>query len=307
MARYVIKRLISIIITLLFISIITFLLMHNIKGGPFSGERKLTPQMEAAINEKYGFDEPIHVQYFKYMKGVLTKGDFGISFKKLGESVNTMIKDGAPHSMKIGLGATILIIIIGIPTGILAALKQNKFTDRFVMILATLGVTVPSFVMATGFLYIFSKNLGWVPSYGISSWKGYIGPVITIGGFSLAFVTRLTRSSMVEVMHSDYIKTARAKGLSEFQVIVKHGIRNALIPVVTYLGPMIAAILTGSFVIEKVFAIPGIGSFFVQSISNRDYTVIMGITIFYAIFLVVAVFIVDILYVLIDPRISYDD
>jgi oligopeptide transport system permease protein len=281
--------------------------MHNIEGGPFTGEKNLPPKVEAAINEKYGFDDPMYIQYFNYMNGVIVDRDFGISFKKLGVSVNSMLRDGSPHSMKIGLGATILIVFIGIPLGVIAALRQNKFSDRLVMILATLGVTIPSFVMATGFLYVFSKSLGLVPSYGVSTWKGYIGPIITIGGFSLAFVTRLTRSSMIEVMHSDYIKTARAKGLSEFQVISRHAIRNALIPVVTYIGPMVAAILTGSFVIEKVFAIPGIGSFFVKSISNRDYTVIMGITIFYAIFLVIAVFIVDILYVIIDPRISYRD
>ena len=306
MLRYVIRRIFTMILTLLCISLITFILMHSIPGGPFTSERALPEDVEAALNAKYGLDDPLHVQYINYMSGVVLRGDFGISFKKMGLSVNEMIASGVSYSAIIGLGATILIIILGIPTGVYAALNQNKFGDRLLMILATLGVTIPSFVMATGFLFIFSRELGWVPSYGAETWQGYIGPIVSIGGFSLAFVTRLTRSSMLEVINSDYIKTARAKGLSEFQVIVKHALRNALIPVVTYLGPMMAAIMTGSFVIEKVFAIPGIGSLFVSYISNRDYTVIMGITIFYSVILVMAVFIVDLLYVLIDPRIQYD-
>ncbi|PKM50926.1 MAG: peptide ABC transporter permease [Firmicutes bacterium HGW-Firmicutes-7] len=307
MFKYTIKRIISMIVTLFFISILTFVLMHSIPGGPFTSERRLPPKVEKAINEKYGLDDPLYLQYFNYMKDVVTKGDFGISYKKAGLSVNTMLKEGFPYSGIIGLGATAIIILFGIPFGIIAALKQNKFTDRFLMVLSTLGVTIPSFVLATGFLYFFSKKLGWVPSFGVSDWKGFIGPIVTIGGFSMAFVTRLTRSSMLEVLSSDYIKTARAKGLSEFTVITKHAMRNAMIPVITYLGPMIAGILTGSFVIEKVFAVPGIGNLFVTFITSRDYTVIMGITIFYAIFLVVAVFIVDILYAMIDPRIKFDE
>ena len=306
MLRYIIRRMFSMILTLFCISIITFSLMHSIPGGPFTSERSLAPEVEAALNAKYGLDDPLYVQYFNYMSGVVIHGDFGISFKKMGLSVNQMIEEGFSYSAIIGVGATFFIIFLGIPTGIYAALHQNKFGDRLLMILATLGVTIPSFVMATGFLYIFSRQLNWVPSFGASNWKGYIGPIVSIGGFSLAFVTRLTRSSMLEVINSDYIKTARAKGLSEVQVIFKHALRNALIPVVTYLGPMMAAIVTGSFVIEKVFAIPGIGTLFVTYITNRDYTVIMGITIFYSVILIMTVFLVDILYMLIDPRIKYD-
>lgn len=307
MLKYTIKRILSMVVTLFFISIITFTLMHSIPGGPFTSEKGVPPEIMKALNEKYGLDDPMVVQYFNYMKGVVTKLDFGISFKLKGVSVNTLIQEGLPHSAIIGLCATILIVVLGIPFGIISALKQNKFMDRFLMILATLGVTIPSFVFATAFLYFFNKELGWVPSFGVANWKGYIGPTVAISGFSMAFVTRLTRSSMLEVLHADYIKTARAKGLSEFTVMTKHAIRNAMIPVVTYLGPMIAGILTGSFVIERVFAVPGIGKMFVQSISNRDYTAIMGITIFYSVILIVAVFIVDILYALIDPRIKYND
>ncbi|WP_372999683.1 ABC transporter permease, partial [Lutispora sp.] len=182
----------------------------------------------------------------------------------------------------------------------------NKLIDRFVMILATLGATIPSFVLATGFLYLFSSVLGWVPSFGIENPRGYIGPVLVIGAFSMSFITRLTRTSILDVMQQDYIRTARSKGISEFKVIGKHALRNALLPIVTYIGPMIASIVTGSFVIEKVFGIPGIGSLFTTSILNRDYTLIMGTTVFFAVFLVITILVVDILYVFIDPRIKYE-
>ena len=188
----------------------------------------------------------------------------------------------------------------------MAALKQNKVFDRATMVLATLGATVPSFVIATGYLYIFSKKLSLVPAFGLESPLGYIGPAIAIGVFSLSYVTRLTRSSLLEVLQQDYIRTARAKGLSEVVVIVKHGLRNALIPIVTYLGPMLAGILTGGFVAEKVFGVAGIGQLFTTSITSRDYTMIMGITVFFAILLIAAVLIVDIVYVIIDPRIKFE-
>lgn len=306
MGRYILKRILAMILTLFFITMLTFILMHSIPGGPFTDERALTPDLERALNQKYGLDDPLYIQYYHYMKDLITKGDFGISFHKKGLSVNTMLEQGFPHSGIIGGGATLLIIFIGIPLGIIAAVRQNTFIDRSLMILATLGVTIPSFVLATGFLYLFSNRLGWMPSYGVSDWRGYLGPMVAISGFSIAYVTRLMRSSMLEVLQADYIKTARAKGLSEFTVMIRHGLRNAIIPVVTYLGPMFAGLLTGSFVIEKVFAVPGIGNLFVNYITNRDYTVIMGITIFYALFLVGAVLVVDLIYALIDPRIKYN-
>jgi len=215
-----------------------------------------------------------------------------------------MIESGFPVSAKIGLIATLLIVVLGIPFGIISALKQNQTIDYVVMVLATLGITVPSFVIATLFIYFFAGKLGWVPTFGLSTPASYVGPVLALAGYSLSFVTRLTRSSMLEVMRQDYIRTARANGLKEFSVIYKHAIKNALIPVVTYIGPMIAAILTGSFVIEKIFAIPGIGRHFVESVSNRDYTTIMGITVFYAFFYLIMIFLVDIAYSLLDPRIK---
>ena len=232
-------------------------------------------------------------------------GDFGISFMKKGITTNDIISAGFPYSLAIGIWASLVILGFGIFFGIIAALRQNKFVDRVLMVLSTLGATIPSFVFATGFLYLFSKILGWVPSFGVNSWKGYIGPVIVSALFSLAYVVRLTRTSTLDVLNQDYIRTARAKGLPEWKVLGKHALRNALLPDVTYIGPMFAALITGSFVVEKVFGIPGIGNLFTNSILNRDYTLIMGITVFFSVILVICILVVDILYVLIDPRIKY--
>ena len=232
-------------------------------------------------------------------------GDFGMSFMKKGITTNDIISAGFPYSLAIGIWASLVILGFGIFFGIIAALRQNKFVDRVLMVLSTLGATIPSFVFATGFLYLFSKILGWVPSFGVNSWKGYIGPVIVSALFSLAYVVRLTRTSTLDVLNQDYIRTARAKGLPEWKVLGKHALRNALLPVVTYIGPMFAALITGSFVVEKVFGIPGIGNLFTNSILNRDYTLIMGITVFFSVILVICILVVDILYVLIDPRIKY--
>ncbi len=294
------------IVTLFVIITITFIMMHAIPGGPFTREKALPEPVLQALNAKYHLDDPLWKQFVDYVKGVLTF-NLGPSFQRAGVTVNDLIREGFPATLKIGLASVLVIIIVGIPLGILSALKQNKWQDGLVMFIATIGVTIPSFVMATGIIYIFSAKLGWLPSNGLTSWKHMIGPVIALSGFSLSFVARLTRSSMLEVLQQDYIRTARAKGLSNNKVIYKHALKNALIPVVTYLGPMIASLLTGSFVIEKVFAIPGMGKHFVESVGNRDYTVLMGITIFYALFLVIMVLLVDILYSFIDPRIKMED
>lgn len=303
MGKYIFKRLISMFITLLFVATLTFFLMRAIPGGPFTGEKALPEAVIQALNEKYHFNDPLWMQYLDYMKGVLTF-DLGPSFKRVGVNVNDLIVAGFPISARLGLFATLVIVFLGIPAGIVSALKQNKWEDYLVTILATIGVAVPSFVLGALILHVFSANLGWLPPFGIDTWKHYIGPVAALSGYSLAFVSRLTRSSLLEVMQQDYIRTARAKGLPELVVIVKHALKNALIPVVTYLGPMIASIMTGSFVIEKIFAIPGMGKYFVESVGNRDYTVLMGTTIFYAAFSITMIFIVDILYGFIDPRIK---
>ncbi|HIX65508.1 MAG TPA: ABC transporter permease [Candidatus Anaerotruncus excrementipullorum] len=305
MAKYIVKRVILMICTLLLISLLTFILMHAVPGGPFTSERKLPEAVEAALNAKYNLDDPLPVQYLDYMVD-LAHRDLGPSFQYEGRSVNDFIKSGFPVSARLGVTTICFVLLAAVPMGAVAALKNGRWQDMLVMGVATLGVTIPSFVIATGLMYIFSYKLGWTPTIGLDSWKGYILPVIALGGYSLAFIARLMRSSLLEVMGQDYIRTARAKGLSEFKVITRHALRNALIPVVTILGPTIANLLTGSFVIEKIFALPGLGIHFVNSITNRDYTAIMGVTIFYAAFLIAMIFIVDLFYCLIDPRIKYD-
>ncbi|MBF8984349.1 ABC transporter permease [Lutibacter sp. B2] len=305
MGRFIAKRFISMLVTLLFVVTITFFLMHAAPGGPFSREKALPAPILKVIEERFNLDKPVYQQYLIYLKDV-AKGDLGPSFQRVGWTVNEIIEKTFPVSAKVGGVSVLLVLILGIPIGIVSALKQNKWQDQLAMFFATLGVTIPSFVIGTLIVHIFSTNLRILPSNGLSTWKHYIGPVIALAGFSLSFVARLTRSSMLEVMQQDYIRTARAKGLSEFTVLTKHALKNALIPVISYVGPLVAAILTGSFVVERIFAISGMGKYFVESVGNRDYTVIMGVTVFYAIFLVVMVFVVDILYGLIDPRIKLD-
>ncbi len=307
MARYTLRRVVSMLITLWFVVTITFFLMHSIPGGPFDlNEKALPPQVLEALNEKYHLNDPLYKQYFDYLKGVATF-ELGPSFSRPGITVNQLIEQGFPVSARLGGLAALVVIIVGVPVGIVSALKQNKWEDYLVTIFATLGVAVPGFVLGTLIVYVFSARLDVLPAYGLDTWKHYIGPVITLSGFSLAFVSRLTRSSLLEVMQQDYIRTARAKGLPELTVIFKHALKNSLIPVVTYMGPMIAAIMTGSFVTEKIFAVPGMGRHFVESVGNRDYTVLLGTTIFYAAFAIFMIFLVDIAYGLIDPRIKLGD
>lgn len=303
MGSYYLRRIISAVMTIVLIATLTFAMMHSIPGGPFVREKAVPEEILKALNEKYNLDAPLYIQYLDYMKGLITF-DLGPSYSKIGTSVNDLLEAGFPVSAKIGGMASILIILLGIPLGIISALKQNKPIDYIVMFMATLGVTIPGFVVATLIIYFFGGKLGWIPTFGIDTWKGYIGPVVALSGYSLSFVSRLTRSSMLEVLRQDYIRTARANGLSEFKVIAKHAVKNALIPVVTYIGPMVAAIMTGSFVIEKIFAVPGMGRYFIESIGNRDYTTIMGMTVFYAIFYIIMILLVDVAYSLIDPRIK---
>lgn len=306
LGRFLAKRVISIIVTVFLVITLTFFLMHAIPGGPFTKEKKVPPAIEQALMEKYNLDDPLPKQYIDYLKRVVTL-DLGPSFQYEGMSVNRLIKNGFPTSAKIGIISVLLTLSLGVPFGILSALKQNKWQDYIVMFMATLGITIPPFVIATALIYFFAIKINILPAFGIDSWKGYILPVIALSGFSLSFVARLTRSSMLEVMQQDYIRTARAKGLPEWNVITKHSLRNSILPVITYVGPLVANILTGSFVIERIFALPGMGRHFVQSITNRDYTTIMGMTIFFATFLVIMVLVVDIIYILVDPRIKLDE
>jgi len=277
-------------------------MMKLMPGGPFARERPIDPIILQRLEAKYNLDDPLLVQYFKYMLGVV-KFDFGVSYKELGVNVTEQILLKFPISLKLGLYATIIVILIGIPIGIISALKQNTWVDQLAMFIATIGVTIPSFVIAVVYISFVAGTLGWVDAFGLEKWSSYIGPVIALGAYSLSFVSRLTRSSMLEVFRQDYIRTARANGLPKYKVLYKHALKNALIPVVTYLGPMFAAIITGSFVVERVFAIAGIGKYYVQSVGNRDYTMIMGVTMFYAAIYIVMVLLVDMAYSWIDPRI----
>lgn len=305
MKNYFLRRFVYSLLTIFIIATVTFIMMHSIPGGPFSREKPVPDEILRVINAKYNLDAPLHIQYFDYLKGLVTF-DLGPSFSKIGTSVNDLISAGFPITARVGFLAVLLIIVLGVPVGIISALRQNRPIDYVVMFMATLGVTIPSFVLATIFIFFFSGKLGWVPPFGLRTPASYIGPVIALSGYSLSFVARLTRSSMLEVLRQDYIRTARANGLKALSVIGKHAMKNAVIPVITYMGPTIAALMTGSFVVERIFAIPGIGRYFVESVSNRDYTVIMGVTVLYAAFYVLMVFLVDILYALVDPRIKFE-
>lgn len=305
MTKYILKRLVMMLITLFLVTLITFTVMHIVPGGPFTPEKSVPPAVLAELEKKYHLDDPLPKQYLDYLKGLL-RFDLGPSFKFTGKTVNDFIVNGFPYSMKLGMLTLVFVLLTSIPMGIVAALKNGRWQDMLLMAIATLGVTIPSFVIATALMYVFAFQLGWVPTFGVDKWQGYILPMIALGGYSISFLARLMRSSLLEVMGQDYIRTARAKGISESRVIVKHALRNALIPVITVLGPTVANLLTGSFVIEKIFAIPGMGSYFVNSVTQRDYTTIMGMTVFYAAFLIAMVFIVDLFYCLIDPRIKYE-
>lgn len=300
---YIIKRIFNAFIVLWIVITITFFLMHAIPGGPFTAEKFLPPYVLHSIEERYRLNDPLYKQYGDYLCN-LVQGDLGPSFKYPGRSVNDIIKDGFPVSFKLGIEAILIAIIIGIPAGILAGVKKDKWQDRAVNFFTTLGVAVPSFVVAALLIYVLSTKLHLLPAAMWNGWRYEIMPALALSGMPMSFIARLTRSSMLDILSQDYIKTARAKGLSWSKVLIKHALPNSLIPVVTYLGPMTASILTGSFVIETIFAIPGLGQYFVTSIYNRDYTVILGVTIFYSVIVIVLNMVVDLLYPLLDPRIK---
>lgn len=305
MTRYILKRLFYTVVTLWIVITATFFLMHAIPGDPFTEDKKVPPQIMENLKAKYGLDKPLPEQYVIYLKDLL-HGDLGMSIKNEGRTINDIIAYSFPTSAKLGGVAVLFATIFGIIMGIIAALKQGRWQDNFCMVISTIGVTVPSFVMATLLMYIFALRLHILPAIGFDGPENYIMPAIALGGYSMAFIARLSRSSLLEVIKQDYIKVARAKGLSKGKIIYKHALKNSLLPIVTYLGPVLAGILTGSFVVESLFGIPGLGREFVISISNRDYTEILGVTIFYAIFLIVCNLIVDLLYVVIDPRIKLE-
>ncbi|MET3291380.1 ABC transporter permease [Brevibacillus fluminis] len=304
MLQFIIRRFISLIVTLWLIVTLTFFLMHAIPGSPFEKEGKgLSDEVAQNMMAYYNLDKPLLVQYGLYLEK-LVQFDLGPSIANASDSVNKMIGRGFPVSFQLGIVSVLFAIVVGIALGIIAALRHNQVIDYVAMIIAVIGISVPSFVIATLLIKYLAVKWGLLPTATWGTWKHIIMPALALSFSPIAIIARLTRTNMLEVLTQEYIETARAKGLSPFQIIMKHALRNAVLPVVTLLGSLIANVLTGSFVIEKIFAIPGMGKFFVAGINNRDYSVIMGTTVFYSAFLILMMFVVDILYGIIDPRIK---
>ncbi|MBE7092369.1 MAG: ABC transporter permease [Clostridiales bacterium] len=303
MFRYIIKRVLLAILTVFIICTITFFTMHAVPGGPFNREKALSEATIQALNERYHLDEPLLTQFGLYMKGLL-QGDFGVSLKN-GREISNIIGESFPISAKLGLMAMGLALLLGTVFGSVAALKRNKFIDRVIVFLSTLFTAVPSFILATLLLYIFCNKLGWFPVWSVDK-PSYVLPVIALSAYPMAYVTRLSKTSMLDALSQDYIRTAKAKGVSKWLIIFKHALRNSLIPVITYAGPQIAYIITGSMVIETIFTVGGIGSKFVTAINDRDYPLIMATTVFLATIMVIANLICDLLYKAVDPRIKYE-
>ncbi len=304
MAKYLTKKVFISILTLWIVATATFFLMFMVPGGPFLAEKAPSEATIAALNQKYGLDQPKIVQYKNYFTNFLS-GDLGPSMKQRGREVNQIISTGFKVSARVGGMAILVAVVVGIPFGSVAALKRGKWQDNIILLISTTGIAVPSFVVATVLMMILSVKLNLLPTYGLTSWKHYIMPVMSLSFYPTAYISRLMRSSMLEVLGQDYIRTAKAKGLPMFRVLFKHALRNAVLPVVTYLGPLLAYTLTGSFIVERIFTVPGLGNSFISSILNRDYTMIMGTTIFLAALIIVMNLIVDIVYKLVDPRIKY--
>lgn len=303
MVRYVIKRILLAIATVFIICLITFFVMHAVPGGPFNREKALSQATVDALNERYGLNKPLWTQFMNYMKGLL-KGDFGVSLKN-GREINEIIGESFPISAKLGLMAITIALVCGTILGSLAAIMRNRLPDRIIVSLSTLFTAVPSFVLATLLLLVFSIKLGWIPVWSATE-THYLLPVIALAAYPMAYTTRLAKTSMLDALGQDYVRTARSKGVAKWRIIFKHALRNSLIPIITYAGPQIAYIITGSMVVETVFTVGGIGTKFVSAINNRDYTLIMATTIFLATLMVVANVICDLLYKLVDPRIKYE-
>ncbi len=306
MSRFLLRRVATILISLFFIVTITFFMAKALPGGPFATEKKLPAAVLRNIEAKYQLNDPLWKQYTDYLAGV-ARGDLGPSFKYPNRTVNAIIADGFPVSAKLGALAVLLSLFLGLSAGVISAMWQNKFPDYAAMILATIGFSVPGFIFAGVMQYYFSYRWNLLPAAMWGKPSQLVMPVLALAALPTATIARLMRASMLEVLQQDYIKTARAKGLSSRLVVYRHCLRNAIQPVVTFIGPLIAAVFTGSFVIEYIFTIPGLGRFFVMSIQNRDYTMIMGTTVFYSLFLMLMNFLVDIIYVIIDPRIRIMD
>lgn len=302
---YVLKRIGLAILTIWVVITITFFVMHAVPGGPFVGEKATTPAVQAAMEAKYGLDKPVLEQYFTYLGDIVLRFDFGPSLKQRGRQVIDIIADGMKVSAKLGLIAAFGALVVGIVLGAVAALQRNKVIDKVIMVITTAFVSMPSFIAGALLLTIFAVSLHLLPANGAQK-NGLILPVVTLALYPMAYITRLTRSSMLDVLGQDYIRTARAKGVPGFKVIFGHALKNSLIPVITYFGPMLAYIVTGSIIVEQIFAVPGIGRAFVNSITGRDYPLIMGTTIILACLIIIMNLVSDLLYKIVDPRIELD-
>lgn len=305
MAKYGIKRVLMAVLTLFIVATLTFFLMNLIPGGPFMAEKAISEQAMQSLNEKYGLNQPLPVQYKNYITHAL-QGDFGVSTRQRGRTVTEIIVSKFPVSAKLGGISLLVSLCVGIPLGAIAALNRGKWADKLIIFFATCGIAVPSFILCTLLLYFFGVINPIFPTVGLSGPASYVLPVISLAFYPSSYITRLMRSSMLDVLGQDYMRTARAKGLPQWIRLFKHALRNAILPVVTYIGPMLAYTLTGSFVVEKIFTIPGLGKEFIGSILGRDYPLVMGTTIFLAALLISMNVIVDLAYKLIDPRINLE-
>lgn len=303
MTRFILNKLFYMIVSIFILITITFLLMKAIPGDPFLSEKAVPPEIRERLLQQYGLDKPVYEQYVVYLKN-LFQGNLGISMKMMDREVSDFIKDSFPYSLRLGIVSVIFSVAVGVPLGMLAALRHRKLMDNIAMILAVIGVSVPSFVLAAALQYYLGVAIPIFNVAGLNGPLDYVMPTIALSALAIAFIARLTRSSMLEVLHSDYIKTAKSKGLTNRVILMRHVLRNGILPVVTYLGPLTANVITGSFIIEQIFGIAGLGNVYVTSITNRDYSLIMGITIFYGVILMTARFLTDVAYGFIDPRIK---
>ena len=303
MFKYIVKRIATGILSVFIVATLTFLLMNLVPGGPVVAEKSISKAAQEALEKKYGLDKPLIERYGTYM-GDFLKGDMGVSLRQRGRTVNEIIKTKFPVSARVAGIAVAVALLVGIPLGCISAYNRGKFLDNFIIVLATCGIAIPSFISSVILLYTFGSKLNILPTIGLNTLSSYIMPVTALAIYPTAYITRLMRSSLLDVMGQDYIRTAKAKGLSNFKILFKHALRNAILPVVTYVGPMLASLMTGSFVVEKIFTIPGLGREFVSSVTNRDYTMVMGTTIVLASLVILANVVVDILYKIIDPRIK---
>ena len=302
---YILKRILLAILTVWIVITVTFFVMRAVPGGPFLGEKAITQEAMDALEAKYGMDKPLIEQYTTYLTDIVTRLDFGPSLKNRGRDVSAIIFDGFKTSIPLGVSAAFLALVTGVVLGAVAALRRNKIIDKVIMVVTTAFVSMPSFIMGSLLLIVFTMTFPIFPANGTTT-MGLVLPVITLALYPMAYITRLTRSSMLDVLGQDYIRTARAKGVAPGKIVFKHALKNSLIPVITYFGPMLAYIVTGSLVVEQIFAVPGIGRAFVSSITDRDYPMIMGTTIVLATLIVVMNLVSDILYKVVDPRINLE-